>query len=159
MDEKTIARFRAKVDVRGPDECWPWLASTRNGYGQFWMRGKNFVASRVAFFLAHGRWPVADALHSCDNPPCCNPNHLRDGTDSDNAQDKLERGRHVANPGQTHGNAIFSDAQAERIRALKGRLSQARLARLLGCAQTTISYIQSGNGWRHLTPRQKPAGA
>lgn len=51
-------------------------------------------AHRVAYEIANG--PIPDdlwVLHSCDNPPCCNPSHLRVGTYKDNVRDRVERDR------------------------------------------------------------------
>jgi hypothetical protein len=73
------------------DECWPWLGSrTVNGYGRL----GNRYAHRLVYEQEVG--PIPDGLnvlHSCDNPPCVNPRHLRVGTQADNARDALERGR------------------------------------------------------------------
>src|SRR5215203_6203618 len=89
-------RFWSKVKRRGPEECWPWTASTiRHGYGSFRFNGRAWVASRVAYLLANGEFDLSqDVLHSCDNPNCCNPAHLRIGTARENAADMMARRRH-----------------------------------------------------------------
>ena len=93
-------RFWSKVDQRGPDECWPWTASTNGGYGAFGAKlfGEKKMrvhrAHRVAFFLATGVAPDDLVVcHSCDNPPCCNPAHLWLGTQADNNRDMSIKGR------------------------------------------------------------------
>lgn len=92
-------RFWAKVGRRGDDECWPWMAgNTKEGYGRFRVDGKLESAHRVAYALMHG--PIPDAkvrrwviMHTCDNPSCCNPKHLRLGDYSENTADMLAKGR------------------------------------------------------------------
>ena len=87
-------RFWSKVDIKSPDECWPWTASrTRQGYGHFGWNQKVVEASRVAYILTHGDPGDFCVLHSCDHPECCNPAHLRAGTHQDNSQDMVDRGR------------------------------------------------------------------
>jgi len=95
-------RFWSRVEIRDPDECWPWRGyRDRKGYGRVMVqRGvghpgwRSVPAGRFALYLCHGVWPT-QALHLCDNPPCCNPLHLYDGTAWDNSHDALERGRLV----------------------------------------------------------------
>jgi hypothetical protein len=90
-------RFWSKVDRRGPDECWLWLASTRARYGQISTRhGKPPArAHRVALEVKLGRslLPGMDACHTCDHPLCVNPNHLFEGTAGDNLRDASRKGR------------------------------------------------------------------
>lgn len=86
-------RFWAKV--RKSDGCWPWIKSRQPyGYGRFNYQGKQVQAHRVAWILTNG--PIPDdlcVLHSCDNPPCCNPDHLFLGTKGDNNRDCIRKGR------------------------------------------------------------------
>lgn len=99
---RVVAAFWSKVDVKQArlnlDQCWPWRASLdRHGYGQFKpvLGAPPLRAHRVAWEIFNGR-DVPDGrliLHSCDNPRCCNPNHLRPGTHKDNARDMLVRHR------------------------------------------------------------------
>ncbi|SRR5258708_38758959 len=94
--EQVIRRFRQRVK-RGPG-CWPWQGARnpRTGYGLLHARGLSeqpIAAHRFAFELATGRVPVEDVLHTCDNPPCCRPDHLYEGTAKDNAADSIARGR------------------------------------------------------------------
>ena len=87
-------RFWPKVDKRGPDECWPWVATRLpKGYGILGHRPRNFYAHRIAWELVYGEIP--DGLfvcHKCDNPPCCNPAHLFLGTNAENAKDAVHKG-------------------------------------------------------------------
>lgn len=91
--------FWSKVDVRGPEECWPWTASRTGGdgrYGQFSAAGWPGLrgAHRWAFFLAHGHRPVnGEVGHACHNGLCCNPAHLQDVTRQENEAAKDEAGR------------------------------------------------------------------
>lgn len=86
-----------RVDVSGEDDCWEWQGNrSTSGYGRFTARKVEGVfAHRVMWEIANHRQIPAGfyVLHSCDNPPCCNPAHLRIGTPADNMRDKLERGR------------------------------------------------------------------
>lgn len=93
---KSLAeRFWEKVEQRGPDECWPWTASRyRFGYGALRVDGRTLKSHRLAYKLTKGPIPPGlSVLHSCDNAPCCNPNHLRVGTKLDNARDMVLRDR------------------------------------------------------------------
>ena len=99
LTPEDIANFWSKVEVRGPDECWPWRAGYfSNGYGAMHIRGRRppVKAHRVAYFLHHGEDPhPLNGLHSCDNPPCCNGAHIFKGTMGDNVQDMVKKGRHI----------------------------------------------------------------
>lgn len=91
-----MKRFWDKVDIKGPEECWIWKASVKsNRYGQFRFNKKNTGAHRVAYILTHGEFDNnLDVCHTCDNPPCVNPNHLWLGTTRDNILDMTKKGRH-----------------------------------------------------------------
>lgn len=97
------ARFWEKVNrTGGPAACWPWTACTDGrGYGIFQLYGRSRRAHRVAFELWNARTPGEVVRHSCDNPTCCNPRHLLDGTHTENVADRVARGRSARGP--THG--------------------------------------------------------
>jgi hypothetical protein len=87
-------RFWSKVKIGNSEECWPWQGTkTPEGYGQFLLDGKMRYAHRVSFLLFTGAWAENYTLHDCDNPPCCNPLHLYDGTQRENIRQAEERGR------------------------------------------------------------------
>jgi HNH endonuclease len=145
--KNTEADFWAKIDRRGPDECWPWIGGRRvREYGGAWFEGKRQVASRVAFFLAHGRWPD-NARHSCDNPPCCNPAHIIEGDQQANMDDKVARGR------QSRGEALKqSKLTAETVRKIRGSPLDHEMAALAyGVDSSTICRIRNRRTWRHVT--------
>lgn len=82
-----------------PRGCWEWSGSRNaDGYGIFTATRlglANARAHRLLYELAVG--PIPEGLllrHSCDNPPCVNPDHLIPGTQDDNMKDMVERGRH-----------------------------------------------------------------
>jgi hypothetical protein len=94
--EERVNMFWDKVDIKGPNDCWNWKASTdKDGYGQYWI-GNTFVrAHRFAFMFNHSCIKEGNlVLHNCDNSRCCNPDHLFEGTVQDNVKDKMTKGRH-----------------------------------------------------------------
>ena len=84
------------VLIGEPSECWPWLGARhkdeKGAYGNLRFDGSHKQAHRVAFFLVNDYWPLI-AMHECDNPPCCNPLHVIDGTRGKNTQDMYRKGR------------------------------------------------------------------
>ena len=92
-------RFYDKVSKR-ENGCWEWQGATRDtGYGVFRIDGKLYSAHRVSAYLAgkcglNCRCPKTDiVLHDCDNPLCVNPDHLIVGSQKENIQQSIERGR------------------------------------------------------------------
>lgn len=103
-------RLRDGIDRSGgPDACWPWIkARDGHGYGTLRIGSRLDGTSRMvgahvlAYRLADGD-PPADKpciLHTCDNPPCCNPKHLWAGTRADNNADSARKGRTVGGKGR-----------------------------------------------------------
>jgi len=142
-------RFFAKLQVYGPAMCWPWQgARTRGGYGHMKLPGsrKTIRASRLAYIMFNGPLPKKKkVLHSCDNPPCCNPNHLTKSTQARNVKDAIERGRHKPAPirsGQNHPISKITDAQAESIQ--QSTRLQREDAVLYGISQSMVSRIRRG---------------
>jgi hypothetical protein len=146
-----IIRFAQNIDLRGVDECWPWLGQcTTGGHGTVsYTRapGKyaDALAHCVSYVLAKGTVPPNTlVLHSCDNPPCCNPRHLRLGTHLDNSRDERERGRERR--GFIPNRPRLGTAAVAQIRQqyAEGEASQMTLAHDYGVSQATISRVVSG---------------
>ena len=143
-------RFWANVAGGEPEDCWPWLRAQRKGYGSVKAalgdlgldRRRNLYAHRVVYYLTHGVWPEPLARHTCDNPICCNPAHIVDGTWGQNMQDKMVRGRHVVVPGTRNHNSSLTEQDVAQIRELAGTvLTQREIAARFGIAQPTVSRI------------------
>lgn len=128
------------------DACWLWtLVCEKAGYGSFMFRGKKTKAHRFAFLVSGGKLQTGDVVrHTCDNPPCCNPNHLLAGSQRDNYWDSFERGR--ASCGSSSHLAKLIEVDVVNIR-LDPR-SQTQIANEYGVSQSTISLIKSGKKWK-----------
>lgn len=148
-------RFWEKVDKSaGPDGCWLFCgASLEKGYGAFNMRinGKDRAigAHRIAWELANGPQPDGMCvLHSCDNPPCCNPSHLFLGTVLDNNADMKAKGRHAF--GERNGRAKLTIWQVKEIRASTLRPSETMklFSEKFGITQGGIKSVIYGENWK-----------
>lgn len=143
----TPADFWSRVRVGAPHECWPWIGPlTDRSYGKTHYDGKERRSHQVAFFLRNGFWAKPFTLHTCDNPPCCNPGHLFQGTPADNSADMARKGRAWKPKGQLHPNYRLPDDQIEKIRALavSGAISQKVIGERFGVHQGYVSQIKRG---------------
>ncbi len=145
--DRLVATEQGCLEWRG--YCNPY------GYGEIRIGGKLYKTHRYAFELAHG--PIPEGLvicHRCDNPPCCNPEHLFLGTHADNHADCIQKGRARYNPlrGEESTSAILAAENVITIRAqyAAGRATQTELARKYGVTQSTIWLIVHNKKWRHV---------
>lgn len=155
MSEALAQRFWAKTR-RMDSGCIEWVGGrNRNGYGTFSVWGsaafscRMQLAHRVAWFLHTGEVANGLVLHSCDNPPCVNPDHLRLGTQFDNMRDCVERRRHGggARPGAANHSAKLKESQVRQIRALKGVERYRDIAKRFGVHEETVGEIMRGKRW------------
>jgi hypothetical protein len=144
-----IERVRDQTVTSDDADCWIFSGYTNaNGYGQLRSSGACVFAHRVALIDAVGEPPEGKphALHSCDNPPCVNPAHLRWGSDLDNVRDMRERNR-IAR-GETSGTSVLTESQVLAIRA--DTRSCSIIGRQYGVSPTQVSRIKRRERWAWL---------
>lgn len=157
ISPEQLEQFKSLI-TRLPDNyCMPWHgAQTRRGYGVFHIRGRGvFRAHRIAYCLATGdKVGGICVLHRCDNPPCCNPEHLFKGTTADNVADKMKKGRHRGGrgpKGSRHGRAKLNEDAVVKIRQqFAAGATMNHLARTYGVSHPSIKRIVDGTGWTHV---------
>lgn len=140
-------RFEAFVERIPEAGCWIWTGSvTRDGYGQFAIASRPVSAHRYAYRIAFGSIPNGLCVcHRCDVRACVNPAHLFVGTNMENMQDKMVKGRHVSSCGERHGSAKLTAEQVLAIRSDPRLLRE--IAADYGVVETTISHIKTGRTW------------
>ena len=150
----TAADFWKRVRRSAPADCWPWLqARDACGYGRVSFRrfpAKRLLgAHRVAYALAHGlrSLPARHVLHTCDNPPCCNPRHLFLGTHLDNMRDCVSKGRFRSR--EDHPRAKLTRQKVRQIRRAyrQAKGTQQALGQRYGISQSYVSSVVNHRAW------------
>lgn len=138
-----------------PNGCIEWQGSVdRNGYGKVKRRKihqGNIGVHRYGYYLLHGKFPKNLACHTCDNPICCNPHHIFDGTGSENSKDMTSKGRgalqRLDHKGAGNGNSKLTEEKVKQIRELLPTQNNKQIALLFGVHHSTISTIRLGKNW------------
>lgn len=148
--ETITQQFWDRVDAGSPDDCWNWkLAQRGHGYGVVRFGGVSFPAHRVAYELAHG--PIPEGLfacHHCDNRACCNPRHLFVGTQQENLDDCIAKGRTASGERCNAAKLTWAQVDDVRNRWAIGGITQAQLALEVGISKQQISKIVQGASWK-----------
>lgn len=123
------------------NDCWEWKGARHPfGHGQKRFRGKVQYTHRIAWEWVNGPIPEGMCvLHKCDNPPCCNPNHLFLGTNQDNVRDRCSKGRTAK--GEFHYRAKISDDEIMIIRKLQG-FTNRQIGSIFGISQPYVSRLR-----------------
>jgi hypothetical protein len=124
-------------------------------YGQVQYDGKLWYVHRLVYVLHIGPIPEGhDVCHSCDNPPCFNPQHLFSGTRQDNMMDAANKGRMPKRKGEHAPYVILTEAQVREIRAIyrphtRG-LGHKSLAKRYGVSEGAVQNVILRRTWRHI---------
>lgn len=154
------AKFRSKIVVGKPDECWLWVGGmSSNGYGAAYLESQKLISShRAAWIVANGEIPDGLAvLHRCDNKRCCNPAHLFLGTYGENNTDRSQKGRSCRGSQSHHAKLTESQVADIRKRYVRGHIkwpgrgNAKRLAAEYGISHTNLLDIIHGKIWKHVT--------
>lgn len=158
LDPKTIKKFWSRVNIKGPDECWPWIGpGVYDNHGQpaavTSLGSVSAKIARWAYALTKGGLqPGFVVMHECDNPLCCNPDHLIQATQGENMKDMARKGR----AWKGGPRRPYSDEDKQQIFDMflneKPRPSFLEMSRRLGRSDgTVISKILQRTG--HYTSR------
>ena len=152
--KKYIDRFWGYVHKAGLDDCWEWkMGKSKEGYGFFRTESGTTGSHRFALELSLGRFLVGNecSLHTCDNPPCCNPAHLFVGTNTTNYRDMESKGRRCNRKGSNHHLAKLVEEDVKNIRTFnKMGIGSKRLARIYNVSRRAITNILHGLSWSHV---------
>lgn len=143
-------RFFAQVKKADGDNCWSWTAARdKDGYGMFrgeWLGVLHKRAHRFSWSY-HNNAEIPDGgviCHSCDNPQCCNPAHLRVGSHLDNQREKWAKGR-------ANHRTPAAKLTPEMVREIRAAVGYQRdIAAKYGVTQTTVSDIKRRRSWTHV---------
>ncbi len=157
LSEKFKFKFWSKIKIGNPDECWPWQRCLDSGgYGHVRTGNILMKAHRVAWMI-HNCCVIPDGkdiLHSCiGSRTCCNPSHLRPGTDLENRRDTFAQGRFVPPDvkGTKHGMHKLVDVDVLRIRELHANGKTCKeIGPMFRVTPSMISLIVRRKNWTHL---------
>lgn len=147
---KVEERFWAKVDKRGPDECWLWTAfRDPMGYGRLTIERRSILAHRISYFLATGIDPEDECvLHICDEPGCTNPSHLWTGSRTDNNADKHEKGRDAK--GESIAYKLTAEDVMEIRRLYTKGIGTPTLGKMFKISAPYAWNIVNRRRWKHI---------
>jgi hypothetical protein len=111
----------------------------------------------MSWFLTHGPFDLSlRILHKCDTPPCVNPEHLWIGTQIDNINDMVQKGRQQTgggySVGELHPCAKLTEADVLAMRAerLNDKTPYYVLAQKFGVTTMTAHRVCKGQLWTHI---------
>lgn len=153
-------KFWEKVEMTSINDCWMWKASkNKKGYGNFYVsignsKDKHILAHRMAYILWNHLNEIPDGLqvlHRCDNPSCCNPAHLFLGTNQDNMNDMMQKGRRGDKSGEHNSQAKLTSEDVFLMRNMrKMGMTYEKIAIEFGLHLSTVADICNGKSWKHL---------
>ena len=153
--QSVAERLAQKTRVNAETGCLEWVAKARanGGYGTLCVGRRGQIrAHRAAWVLQRGAIPAGlYVCHRCDNPLCCNVDHLFLGTPAQNMADKAAKGRGTLPPvhfGEAHHNSTLSAEQIREIR--QSSMTLEALAEEYAVSLKTIWRIRKRITWGHI---------
>lgn len=154
----TEKKFWSKIKFDTLDKCWEWQGGLNSsGYGSFRITDGVGIgvggSHRYLYQKVFNKRLIHDVfvLHKCDNRKCCNPNHLFEGSQLDNARDMFAKNRRPSVCGVKHHNAKLKPKNIRMIRKLfEIGLPDKRIGYAFGVSEKTILSIKKGQTWKQI---------
>lgn len=144
---RTNQFWRSVAITADPERCWEWQGGVGpGGYGRVNWAGRVIGTHVLSYTLCVGK-PTKWVLHTCDNPQCCNPKHLYEGTPLDNARDRDQRGRGAHQNGNSRRRLAPEEVELIRTLLAEG-VPQMQVAERLGVHYTAINHVNTGKTWK-----------
>ena len=136
-------------------DCLYYTTKRKQGtYPQFQINDQYIRLNRLVLecklerSIEHGKI----ACHTCDNTLCVNPEHIYEGTRSDNTQDSINRKRYHRFKGEDHGMAYLTEEKIKKAFNLRLQgMTIASIAEQLNCTIAILRSIFNGYSWKHVT--------
>ncbi len=149
--DEILCLIKSRSDIVS-NGCWLWkMGKDKDGYGKVTIDYKCYRSHRVAFECVNGKIQAgAMACHKCDNPSCCNPDHIFLGTQMENITDSVAKGHHIR--GSRCHLAKLSDCDIREVFDLhrSGRFDQGQIADIYCVSQASMSCILLRKTWRRV---------
>jgi predicted XRE-type DNA-binding protein len=156
IDSKEIWSRILKKVKRSESGCLEWTGTRTTGwggYGYIRINKKMFLAHRVSYSIHTGEIPNKILVcHRCDNPICIEPSHLFLGTDQENIDDMMSKGRQKSTARTSNGRAKLSEEDVIEIRRLyaTGNFTHRQIAKEFGMSKSQISNVIRKDQWPDL---------
>lgn len=139
-----------RIEVDEKTGCWNWIRGKNTlGYGITKVRGQRYLAHRLAYISSFG--PIPEGMlvcHKCDNPSCCNPEHLFLGNNAANMADMKKKGRGRSVKGEDNHRAKMTVEGVERIFELRAKgMTIKKIAEILNVSRSLVGQIAVGKRW------------
>jgi hypothetical protein len=156
ISEKLYNFFGKRVAfTANPNMCWEWQGTkNEHGYGYFSIpndgKNKKIKAHRLSYYIHYKVDPIGFLVrHKCDNPACCNPNHLELGTTQDNVDDMKNRGRMAV--GEMYPRTKRTAAEVLEIRRLfENGMSRREIAEKFNIPRSSVISLILRREWKHI---------
>ena len=155
-DEQKLEKIRQtfeKYVIRNGDYCWKWKGCiTTNGYAAISVYRDKRNAHRISWLIHNGKIPIGKYVcHKCDNKECTNPDHLFIGTNRDNQQDLVRKGKNNNLRGNRAPWSKLTEKQVREIYKLfYESITLDKIAKIYKVSRATISHIKNGKSWKHV---------
>jgi hypothetical protein len=147
----TQQRIEQRV-LRIPEAgCWVWMGATQvRGYGEIVSSNRKYLAHRASYEAFVGKIPKGmNVCHACDNVACVNPNHLFLGTQKQNLQDMVGKGRSTR--GEKNPSAKLTE---EKVKSIKHGFADGKtdseLAGQFNIVRQTVNNIRHNKRWSYV---------
>ena len=154
--EWVALRFFSRIVPEPNSGCWLWDGfCTHQGYGRMSVGRRSIGAHRVSYALHRGNPGSAHVCHSCDVPPCVNPDHLWLGTNKQNMVDASAKGR-IAH-GVRSATAKLRECDVVEMRRMRAAGATYRgIAKAFGVVHGTARHACVGKFWDHVGEPPSP---
>lgn len=162
-----LNRIKPKL-VTTESGCMEWNGSHyRHGYGHIRVGNRLMQTHRISYEAAHGAVLTVSQFvcHRCDNPKCSNPDHLFTGSQSNNMQDMMNKGRNGGQYKKGYSHKIGTQVKGEKVHLSKlteahvlaarkrygeGGIGYKLLAREYNVSPSTMQCVLKRKTWKHI---------